>query len=379
MVEALISKEYRVIKYPDDESVYSRYYVSLDKNLCVGLKLNRLKNSNIFPYLVTCYKSDHMQRPRSETYKYYNKTTTSNLRRYSTVPIRKQLLALNLNNHYCLQPAISETHDNFYCALSIATNFPFSLGPTNEASHSFSPGTSRKASGIFGKDISTHQFPYWPYLVKQEAWQHSDNEIMNIIRGNDTPVVGSVFFRYFEELLHVSIHVCTIFQGEKHMIPDHISPYIWTDPYAQHIVLFEHKKRLYGDNLYSYQILTRKADGSTVFGREDPAVQQIIAEKRSLSVAAKDFPNVESQIIDENGKCRIIRQGGRNIDVLTRPLHVPVMQSIPCPLITHITYMNRIKQNIKAPLIDITRCSTSKLRYFPDNDSFVSWYHTMLD
>jgi hypothetical protein len=217
-------------------------------------------------------------------------------------------------------------------------------------------------------------------LVRQEAWELNDDEIMSKL--TSAPIVGSEFFRYFEELLQVSIHVCTIFQGERHIIPDHVSPYIWTDPYPTHIVLFENKKLLYGQYIYSYQILTRRADNQTMFDREDSAVKQIITEKHTFSVKAKLLPaDVQAQIIDPYGKCRFIftRSNEKPLEVFTRPLNVPVIESLPCPLFEHIRAMNDIKIAIHAPTIDISRCSTSKLRYFPDNESFVTWYNIIND
>jgi Family of unknown function (DUF5757) len=62
----------RVIRYPDPPNEYSRWYTSGEPNMYVGLKKNRLENSDLFPYLVTCYLTDHMDKPKSDTYAYYH-------------------------------------------------------------------------------------------------------------------------------------------------------------------------------------------------------------------------------------------------------------------------------------------------------------------
>ena len=58
------------IFYPKEDAKYGRYYVA-PKGYFVGLKQNRLRNKHMFPYLVTCYMSNHMKRPNSDTYNYY--------------------------------------------------------------------------------------------------------------------------------------------------------------------------------------------------------------------------------------------------------------------------------------------------------------------
>jgi Family of unknown function (DUF5757) len=62
----------RVIRYPDPPNEYSRWYTSGEPNMYVGLKKNRLENSDLFPYLVTCYLTDHTDKPKSDTYAYYH-------------------------------------------------------------------------------------------------------------------------------------------------------------------------------------------------------------------------------------------------------------------------------------------------------------------
>lgn len=57
-----------VIRYPMDTG----YYYTAPDGYFVSLKKNRLKNKDKYPYLVNCYKENHVLKPGSNLYRYYH-------------------------------------------------------------------------------------------------------------------------------------------------------------------------------------------------------------------------------------------------------------------------------------------------------------------
>jgi len=341
-----------VIKYPYPEVEDSRYYTSSVDNMFVGLKVNRLKNSIDFPYLVTCYKSDHMLRQTSVTYKYYhdNNKQQSESKQYSVgLPRFVSLLDKGYVIKHIHMTNTCKTSDAFINALEIITN----------------------------KTIDRNMLPYIPQLVKQEAWQQTDEDIMNTIRCGT--VIGSIYFRYFEEYIKISIHINRIEKGERQVIPAHIEPYIWDVPYEKHIVLFEYVTHLYGRTELEYRVLERTMDNARIFSTTDIVIRKILAEKRRLSQRTLHYDHVTHQILDDTGKCRILRkENGTNISTFTRPMNLPLMLRQQCFLESHIEYMNKIKQQIDMPIMKYSKTSSTTHKYFPNHNSFQVWYENIM-
>ena len=62
---------------------YGRYYTS-PPGYFVGLKGDRLSNKDTYKYLVMCYRTNHLERTNSITYKYvYDKVEDTNILAYS--------------------------------------------------------------------------------------------------------------------------------------------------------------------------------------------------------------------------------------------------------------------------------------------------------
>lgn len=66
----IIAEGGKAIRYPKEDG---KWYTA-QEGLFVGLKKNRLNNRIEYPYLVTCYVSDHIKRINSVTYAYYEET-----------------------------------------------------------------------------------------------------------------------------------------------------------------------------------------------------------------------------------------------------------------------------------------------------------------
>ena len=350
----LQSQGVSVILYPKD-SKYSRYYTA-PEGYYVGLKRNRLSNRNLFPCLVTCYLLDHTRREGSETYKYYSGVSTDYIHKPKLRPVPKSIALLYSNNSldtsYYRKKAAS-----FISALEQAT----------------------------GTEITS--LPWCPQVTMQEMWDKSEAEIMNIIVNNSCSSYGSSVYRYFEEMLKVSIHVVSIRDGTfEPLIPRHKGVYIWDAPYMEHVVIFETFKTTYGNTACSYEYLVkvnRPSSGSGhrrnvenhKFSSEDSMIRPILLQKYSESQKPLSvIVDAKEQLIDNFGKCReITMYDGSKIQTFTRPLTIAVTPEPTCFFDSHIRKMNKIKSEMGVELIDLSKRSTTKIIYFPNDESLWHW------
>jgi hypothetical protein len=236
-----------------------------------------------------------------------------------------------------------------------------------------------------GKSIYLNNLPYFPQVARQEMWNESDEYIMDTILSNRC---CSLAYRYFEELLEVSIHVVVISngmleplvaalahdrkQGDKRMRDD---VYLWEPPYRRHVVIFETVKKTYGNTELLYDVLT-KNNRTAMFDIEEPAVASIVDQSIAVSVRPEPVQceGASRQLIDERGRCRTVELGdGGCIEVLTRPLTIPVMPSPVCFFDLHVQKMNDVRTSVGVPTVDLYKRSTNRMLYFPNNASFSFW------
>lgn len=349
----------RVIFYPVN-STFGRFYTAPDGHF-VGLKKNRLANKDTFPCLVTCYLHDHMLRKGSETYMYYTgeeAVSRNKARQSRPIPrsMDNSLQSIGEKSGYSRKRASS-----FFNAIEAAT----------------------------GKAMSAESFPWCPQIVKQEMWNVSDADIMDAIRSEKC---GPSSYRYFEELLCVSIHVIVIKdgmfelfvpfrtmkscgnsskRGHKPMQEPH--DYIWNVAYPQHIVIFETVKNTYGETRLSYDFLV-KNNNTTLFGGDDPVMSSLLSQKSEKFMQPPEITDVAEQLIDEKGKCRVVvTPEGEWVVTLTRPFKAPVMPDPECFFDSHIRKMNEIRGSIGVPTTDLYKRSTEDILYFPNDHSFCHW------
>lgn len=326
---------------------YGRYYTAPD-GYYVGLKKNRLKNNNLFPCLITCYLSNHMEKPGSETYNYYKDTVNKEKKASKIKDIPKFLIDHDKNNYIRIKS------NSFTSALEVATE----------------------------KKIDIDNLPWYPQLVKQELWNETDDNIMKIIKSD---YKGSLTFRYFEELLQVSIHVIVIQNGQyQEIIPDHIKPYIWDYPYDSHVVIFENTKSIYGNTHFWYDVLAVSLRGSRqstkILPTSDPLVSSIIFQKFNISLRPPEHEsNLIGQFIDDQGKCRIIvLSDGSQQMTLTRPLLTDVIDKPVCFYESNANKLNKAKEQMGISILDLNKQSNKVIKFFPNNESFKYWingYH----
>jgi Family of unknown function (DUF5757) len=329
-----------VIFYPLD-SPMGRFYTA-PEGYFVGLKRNRLSNKEQFPCLVTCYLHDHMLRKGSETYVYYTSGPAANAmitKQENARPVPRSMgYSILERSGYDRRRASSFVH-----AIEVAT----------------------------GVHIDTGSLGWCPQVVKQDMWDTSDEDIMSAIRNGEC---GPLAYRYFEELLGVSIHVVVIRDGMLGPPIPGRDMYVWSPPFPLHVVLFESTKRTYGKTGVTYDVLV-KDSRTAVFGNEDPVVLSIVEQKSAESVPPDDLPDAVEQLIDDRGKCRmVVNSDGGMIVTFTRPLTVPVIPDPVCFFDPHTRKMNLLKEHMGLPITELYKRSTNKVLYFPNEASFDYWY-----
>jgi hypothetical protein len=329
-----------VIFYPVS-GPFGRFYTAPD-GYFVGLKKNRLVNKDTFSCLVTCYLHDHLLRKGSETYMYY--TGEEAMSRSKARPSRP----------------IPRSMDN--SLQSIGEKSGYNRRRTSSFFNAIEAAT--------GRAMNAEPFPWCPQIVKQEMWNMSDADIMDAIRSGKC---GPSTYRYFEELLNISIHVIVIKNGMFELFPTQEHDYIWGVPYPRHIVIFETVKKTYGETCLSYDFLVRD-NNTTLFDSNDPVISSVLYQKSEKFVQPPEITDVAEQLIDEKGKCRmVVTSDGEWVVTLTRPFNAPVMPDPECFFDSHIHKMNEIKGSIGLPATDLYKRSTDKILYFPNDSSFHYW------
>lgn len=334
----------RVIKYPAS-GIYARYYTAPD-GYFVGLKRNRLANKDNFPCLVTCYLQDHMERKGSETYSYYAAQANS-------------LAAVSAALSGGMEACTEETTKS-----SRKKPLPKSIS---------NPDYHRKRATSFcdavesATGVKIDNFPWCPQVVRQELWDMADDSIMATIASGTE---GSCVYRYFEEVVGVSIHVVVIKDGNfESLVPRHKKCYVWSPPYPLHIVIFETYKTTYGSRSCCYDYLTKGT--ATMFDEGDGVVSYLTAQKAAESVPPAYHDGVSEQVIDRSGKCcRIIFEDDKQHLTFTRPLTAPVVPEPTCFFDFHVRKMNAVKQELGIESVDLTKRSNNDVLYFPNNFSF---------
>ncbi len=395
---------------------YNRYYTAPTNKYFVGLKRNRLSNKDVFPCLVTCYRQDHMHRKGSQTYKYYEGLNDPSCRMKTTCGNEVFHTESSLANLSGLSPAgasaaifspkatcqdkISTTSccaDDIRSSLVLpdqrVVDFDVSLAkrPLPKCIQNSNYHRRAVSSFIHAVEYATGVMvnpPTWfSHIVRQEMWDKSDNEIMTeILHGS-----GSLVFRYYEELVGVSIHVVVIRDGNmESLVPRHVDKYVWSPPYPRHIVVFETYRTTYGKESCTYDVLAHNKTvacaskifdqpKATIFDENDHVVSYLVHHKseQSIPVPKHIFDEVREQVIDRNGKVstlimdtELALSGAKWISTYTRPIVAPVKPEPVCFLDSHIRKMNKTKNEMGLKPIDASKRSTNDVLYFPNDASF---------
>ena len=305
---------------------------------------------------------DHMKRQTSETYKYYlNLASATDESSLAKRPLPK-----------CIQDP--SYHRNRVSSFKHAVEY---------------------ATGTMVDPYRTSGGACWfTHIVKQEMWDKSDTDIITEIEHGS----GSLVFRYYEEVVGVSIHVVVIRDGNmESLVPRHKGKYVWSPPYPLHIVIFETYKTTYGKESCTYDVIVHQThctkSCATLLDNNDNVVSYLIHHKSEQSVpvntVSENVP-ILSQVIDRNGKVSTLiinnnspaqrrsetyyvsgDDSAISVNTYTRPMAVPVKHEPVCFVDSHTRKMNVTKSEMGIEPVDTSKRSTNDVLYFPNDASFV--------
>jgi hypothetical protein len=345
------AEEYRkmgrlVIKYPLNGK-YSKWYTSPTDDMFVGLKLNRLSNKGKFKYIVNCYASDHFNNASRETYAYYHggnveKKSAASLITLRILPLgRRGPLPIAMKVEYGLE-GYSRVGTGGLLVDCVATALEVDV--TN----------FRK---LVRKGIKNGLLN----VVRQEAWNKSDEEILEEISGE----LDSKYYRLLEEVFECNILIVEIGHRSKYSIsiPECKDKYIWQPRKGKYIVVMKNEKKLYEDHLKSYELVVKH--DRAIFDGKDPLVSAIVSFKLAHTVRGDvDEDEVQAQYITEHGKCNAVITKNGLVKCNSRPLYKPIID----------VGLVREKSAVYNHLGDKLQTSTARHLYFPNNASFVDWW-----
>lgn len=371
----LISQGHLVIQYPYPSNKYSRYYVAPGKNY-VGLKKNRLGNRDIFSHLITCYTTNHMLRPMSETYKYYHGDT--NGKKYDNR--NRMVKSLRLLDRNKIGP--------------IPTIVLGNLGITGEYVRvGISQGPSSFLSAVLfamGYDLDDQTIAtvrdHLDDTFLNVVCQELDGVSLDLAKQNFTNSTeyfdGSMYYRFFEETYKINILIIELggSNGFNLGIPKE-GKYLWQDSFDRGVILFKNSGRLYHEKYTVYELIT-DSKNNFIFTVEDELYKALLNFKEMSimkhRISDTDLVQIKeikediiSQYINYDGICTIITTStGKIYKTFCKPLwKVVTMDKLPWAYLqNHMEYVNRIRSENNLSQIK-WRTSTNSEIYLPNRIS----------
>jgi len=345
------AEEYRkmgrlVIKYPLNGK-YSKWYTSPTDDMFVGLKLNRLSNKDKFKYIVNCYASNHFNNANRETYAYYHGGNVEKKSAGSLITLR--ILSLGRRGPLPIAMRVEYGLEGYS---RIGTG-----GPLVDCVATALEIDATKFHKLVHKGIKNGLLN----VVRQEAWNKNDEEILEEISGE----LDGKYYRLLEEVFECNILIVEIGHRSKYsiFIPQCQGKYIWRPRKGKYIVVMKNEKKLYDDHLVSYELVVKH--DHAIFGKKDPLVSAIVSFKLSRTIRGDvDEDEVQAQYITEHGKCNAVITKNGLVKCNSRPLYKPLID----------VGMVRERSVVYNHLGNKLQTSTARHLYFPNNASFVDWY-----
>lgn len=356
----------RVICYPYPTTMYSRYYTSPDK-FYVGLKKNRLSNRDKFLYLVTCYTTDHMNRPGSETYKYYcgqndeEKVKSENkpkiigslrhLEEEKMGPLPSALIGnLCIKNTY-FRVGVNQGPSSFFASILYALN------PTSFKSLSEQIDILRTKLSTEGLGVTRQETSSIPFDVVVETFKNAEKNLD-----------GKYYYRYFEEMFCIDIILIDVTKSKGYNIyVPNDGKYLWEQKFDRGIIVFRNQTKLYHETKITYEPVV-SSSGETLFTNDDELYSSLMDLKRSLILKPTVIPGkdaflsheldhpvelgkrrVKGQYVNKDGICVAVQwDDGTFQRCFSRPLwKIPMLEDQPWnPLKGHLSYMNDIRKRL---------------------------------
>lgn len=365
--------------------VKTRKYVCKEKSHpFIGLRKNELGNSSVFPAVPCCFKQDQKNKPKSLYRSYYFGD--------GKPQVARQTQQTETFKHRILYPGETEVLpddlEKLFYSIESNPNVKYIRNGITKSRFSsieailFGKGsinyTGRmRKSTIFNKVIHVAKkldSDAYAMAAKQELYDSDVNEIRDMIRTED--LRPSKFVHALELVLDCNIFIFNDggsgggdFKGRL-IVPNHANFYLRYRPDRETFFLYEH----YGnenDNVDypAVELITRTPleDNDKFFPPGDDVVKRIfqIFTKltRTYSLEAGTirpilkFPipstSIVSQLIDVNGKCRLIniKDETEKISIATDPLPpfaVPLAEKI-----YRLTNLNSVKNFIDRYRINV--------------------------
>eukprot|EP01098_Paradermamoeba_levis_P001492 TRINITY_DN1176_c0_g1_i3.p2 TRINITY_DN1176_c0_g1~~TRINITY_DN1176_c0_g1_i3.p2 ORF type:complete len:739 (+),score=37.04 TRINITY_DN1176_c0_g1_i3:4837-7053(+) len=248
-VDSLRSKGVSVLRYPRSGPM-SRYYAA-PEGYHVGLKYNRLHNSSMFTYIVTCYQTDHSLKQGSNTYRYLAGAEEKEKTKREDYMSRVKRLEPWQRGTIPEHVSRLLNHEERRKLVRI--------------------GVPRDPKRFVREMLGKAQEEIRPQLAKQELWYMTLDEIASLWKSPDTYENLFKMRRIIEELAKADIVIIKEHLGKTRIeIPETKKPYIWRKRFRKsiiitHTVINEYEDvyefiateegRLYlvsGDPLYNY-------------------------------------------------------------------------------------------------------------------------------
>lgn len=295
-----------------------------------GVRENNLENSDKYPYIPCCFKTDQSTKPKYK--KYYDIDNVKSIEQIRMITTNKPLnpkffgvllpninnllTSLNINKSY-VRYGVIKSPSSFLSCLEIALN----------------------------KKIHRHNIPKLINisLASQENPGESVNDILQIINDNTQYFNPRKYIRLLEEIYNVNIY---IFSEDELIIPNHVFGYYrYTKPNRSVIMIYEHTEINQCELISEWDIDTGEythihenltSNMESVF---DDINESWINHSKNISITKPEFlTKCIGQYIDLYGKVRGLLISLENKDIY--------IDTLPLPPI-NVPFVNKIYENNK--------------------------------
>lgn len=282
------SQGYSIILYE------SKYYMSTNKDMFIGLKSNRLPNSSMYKYIPAVYKRDHSKIPGTNTYNYLNNIFVTNRRNTSSHNLVREL-----------GPWES----------SVAPNCVLNMLSGNDRSKCVRVGVPGSISNLYNATIPDHVFS----LCKQELPQMSSDQIRDLWYQYDNWHHIKYLYRILEELLCINVMILDDMRDHVVLVGyKELFRYIWNSNGSRMIIFLRTRLSEYK---IGYEIISYNRR-SIIISDNNYLFNYCICNKLSSCARyskIKDY-NIDLQYLNYEGKCIGYISDGKFVTCYSAPV-----------------------------------------------------------
>lgn len=328
----------QIMKYPlYGEGPTHNYYCDIKNYTYPGLRINTLRNNDVYPYIPCCYLLDQRKRKNSKLNLYESKSVFP---QYEAVENNIKLLPPQLKRFFSL---ISRDIDSCFVYLDVAE---YNLSLIESVLNALDL-LDAKNSDIYDSDIE--EIPNLVlreherikaknlWATKQEMYDLSIDEIKDVLFKDI--LKPSKFVHLMEEVYKIDIFLFSFKNEGEMIIPQHASIYRKFKPTRKTILLLETEQGF--SKLIFQTTLSFPPKTQSVFQPNSSLVENLwttyLRLSRSFVLNEEISPpllpekiDITNQWIDYFGKCRIILLSNGML-IMTDPIppfNVPIIQKI---------------------------------------------------